>query len=34
MIVFETEKDVERNVGDRYELYLGDKKVGKGMVNN
>lgn len=34
MIVFEAEEDIERNVGDRYELYLGDKKVGKGIVSD
>lgn len=33
-IVFEAEEDIERNAGDRYELYLGDKKVGKGIVIN
>lgn len=34
MVVFEAEEDIERNAGDRYELYLGDKKVGKGIVIN
>lgn len=34
MVVFEAEEDIERNVGDRYELYLGDKKVGKGIVSD
>ena len=34
MLVFEAEEDIERNEGDRYELYLGDKKVGKGIVSN
>lgn len=34
MLVFESEEDIERNEGDRYELYLGDKKVGKGIVSN
>lgn len=34
MVVFEAEEDIERNDGDRYELYLGDKKVGKGIVSD
>ena len=34
MVVFEAEEDIERNDGDRYELYLGDKKVGKGLVSD
>ena len=34
MVVFEAEEDIERNAGDRYELYLGDKKVGKGIVSD
>ena len=34
MVVFEAEENIERNDGDRYELYLGDKKVGKGLVSD
>lgn len=32
IVVFEAEEDIERNAVDRYELYLGDKKVGDGIV--